>query len=118
MENPMPSLSSAALSALAACLVIAPGLASAADLAPTRADASPSITVRYTDLNLATEAGTTALYARLVAAARHVCTVSDIRNLRQVAAAEACQQQAIANAVRDVHNPKLAAVYSAHLRHG
>ena len=114
----MPSLSSAALSALAACLVLAPGLASAADLAPTRTDGPPSITVRYTDLNLATEDGTTVLYARLVAAAPNVCAVSDIRNLRQVAAAEDCRQQAIANAVRDVHNPRLAAVYAAHLRHG
>jgi UrcA family protein len=74
--------------------------------------------VNYHDLNLATEQGTQALYERIVLAARRVCAVSDIRILAEVAAAQVCQVQAIAHAVRDVNSPRLAAVYSAHQRHG
>ena len=109
----MKSLASVALTALTACVTLAPVLAHAAT-----GDAAPTVTVRYADLNLGTDAGSAALYARLVSAARKVCAASDIRDLGAMAAARACEQQAIANAVRDVHSPKLAAVYDARARHG
>src|SRR5437588_12932184 len=82
------------------------------------ADPSPSVQVSYHVLNLATEQGTQALYARIVSAAHRVCEVRDIRNLAAFVAASACREQAIARAVRDVNNPRLAAVYTAHQRHG
>ncbi len=57
--------------------------------------------MRYADLNLGTAAGNDALYARLVSAARKVCgETGDIRELGQLAATQACQREAIANAVR------------------
>jgi UrcA family protein len=110
----MNSLTTTVLGTLAACLVVAPGLASAA----TPESAAPSVTVRYSDLNLGTEQGTEALYARLVSAARAVCGAPDIRDLGALVAAHACERQAVANAVRDVRSPRLSAIYSAHPRHG
>lgn len=109
----MKTLTTAVLTALTACVAIVPNLAHA-----RTAGESAAVTVRYTDLNLATDAGNAALYARLESAARKVCAPSDIRDLGQMAAASACAQQAIARAVQDVHSPKLAAVYAARARQG
>jgi UrcA family protein len=100
---------------LTACLVIG---ATATAHAAASSDATRSVRVNYRDLNLATEQGTQALYARIVSAAHQVCEVRDIRVFAEVAAAKACQAQAIAHAVRDVNNPRLAATYSAHQRQG
>ncbi len=104
-----------ASAALTACLIVG---ASATAYAAAPADGSPSVRVNYHDLNLATERGTQALYERIVLAAHRVCAVSDIRILAEVAAAQVCQAQAIAHAVRDVDSPRLAAVYSAHQPQG
>jgi UrcA family protein len=104
----------AALTVLAACTAIgAVGSAHAAT-----ADV-PALKVRYSDLNLSSEQGSLALYGRIVAAARQVCAVDDIRDLRAFAAATACREQAIAQAVRDVKSPTLASVHAERLRqHG
>jgi UrcA family protein len=101
-----------ASAALGATFIVGTATAAAAI---TAADALPTVTVGYHDLNLGTEKGTLALYARIESAAYKVCQVSDIRNLAEVAAASACRAQAIERAVRDVNSPRLAAVYS--LRH-
>ncbi|MGP8034432.1 MAG: UrcA family protein [Steroidobacteraceae bacterium] len=97
--------------AVAACLAL--GAASNAHAA-----SEPTLRVSYGDLNLTTEQGSRALYGRIVDAARAVCVADDIRDLSAVAAAHACRQQAIARAVRQVHNPMLASVYEAQLQHG
>jgi UrcA family protein len=104
-----------ASAALTACLMIG---ATATAHAAAPADATPSVQVNYHDLNLATEQGTQALYGRIVSAARKVCAPSDIRVLVEFAAARACEAQAVADAVRAVNNPRLAATYSAHRRQG
>ena len=104
-----------ASAALTACLIVG---ASATAYAAAPADASPSVRVNYHDLNLATEQGTAALYGRIVFAAHKVCPVSDHRVLVEVAAAHACEAQAIARAVRAVNSPRLAAIHSAHQRQG
>jgi UrcA family protein len=104
-----------ASAALTACLMIG---ATATAHAAAPADAVPSVRVNYHDLDLATEQGTLALYGRIVSAARKVCAPSDIRILVEVAAAQACEAQAVAHAVRTVNNPRLAATYSAHQRQG
>jgi UrcA family protein len=103
-----------ASAALTACLV----LGASATAYAAAADPAPSVRVNYHDLNLATEQGTQALYERIVLAARRVCAASDIRILAEVAAAQVCQAQAIAHAVRDVNSPQLAALYSAHQPQG
>jgi UrcA family protein len=102
-----------ASAALTACLIVGGSATAYAAAAP-----APSVRVNYHDLNLATERGTQALYERIVLAARRVCAVSDIRILAEVAAAQVCQAQAIAHAVRDVNSPQLAAIYSAHQPQG
>jgi UrcA family protein len=104
-----------ASAALGATLII--GAATAA-YAGEPAPEAPTVRVSYNDLNLATEKGTLALYARIVSAADKVCRVSDIRDLHQIAAANACRAQAIERAVRDVGNERLAAVYTARRDHG
>lgn len=104
-----------ASAALTACLIVG---ASATAYAAAPAVTSPSLRVSYHDLNLATEQGTQALYGRIVSAARKVCAPSDIRILVEVAAAHACEAQAVAHAVHAVNNPRLAATYSAHQRQG
>ena len=102
-----------AFTALATCAAVgAVGSAHAAT-----ADA-PAIRVSYADLNLSTEEGSLALYARIVAAAHEVCAVDVFRDLRAVAASRTCTEQAIARAVRDVNNPTLASVYAARMQHG
>jgi UrcA family protein len=99
----------------AGCLLSAAfGLAQAA----TPADEAPSVVVRYGDLNLATEAGTNALYSRIVAAARQVCPQADQKDLTAFHLSKVCQANAIARAVQEVHSPQLAAAYTARSRRG
>jgi len=78
------------------------------------AEPARSVTVAYGDLNLTSAAGTDALYARIVSAARAVCGAGevDIRNLQAFAAEQACESSAITQAVQAVHNPALAALYA------
>jgi len=107
----MKPLTSILITALGACVVMLPGLSHAAT--------SAAVTVRYADLNLATTAGNDALYARLVSAARQVCgEAGSIRDLGQLAAIQACQREAVANAVHSVHSTQLAAVYAKRLGQG
>jgi len=102
-----------AFTVIATCTVIgAIGSAHAAS-----AD-SRALKVRYSDLNLSTEQGSLALYGRIVAAANRVCAPDDIRDLRAVATARACREEAISKAVRDVNSPMLASIYAERLRHG
>jgi len=99
----------APLAALAVGLVCASGSA----LAAVPVDAAPSVKVLYGDLNLASGAGNSALYARIVAAARRVCDVDrvDIRDLARSSQARSCEARAIAEAVQAVHSPQLAAIH-------
>jgi len=101
----------------AACLL--PLAATSSARASSETDRLASVAVNYSDLNLATQEGASALYRRIVAAARVVCPNPDIRDLGAVAATRACREQAVAHAVETVRNPLLAAVYAAaHTRHG
>jgi UrcA family protein len=101
----MKPLTSIIVTALSACAVLVPALSHAATPAEPAA-----VTVRFADLNLSSNAGNAALYARLESAARQVCGGSDIRDLAQLAAVQSCQKAAIAQAVHAVHSPQLAAV--------
>jgi len=107
----------AALSALGALLIVG---ASGATYAAEPADAAPAITVSYGDLNLASAQGTSVLYARIVSAARQVCNSQDvdIRDLQRFRAAQACEANAITQAVSAAHSQQLAALNRAHLRQG
>jgi UrcA family protein len=110
----------AALLAIAAGAITVIGTAvwPTAAQAGTFSDAAPQVTVPYGDLNLSTDAGTIVLYRRIAAAAREVCPDMYSRNLSVVAASRACRAEAIANAVHEVHNSRLALVHAAHMQHG
>ena len=98
------------LTALAACFALGA-------IGSARAEV-PSLKVSYQDLNLSTEQGSQALYARIASAARAVCAVEDIRDLKARARVNACREEAIARAVQNVDSPKLAALYAAHQQRG
>ena len=67
-----------------------------------------SETVRFQDLNVDTPAGVQALYDRIHAAAKRVCSESD--PLRQFAAAS-CARKAEADAIGKLSLPQLTALY-------
>jgi UrcA family protein len=85
-------------------------MAQAADVINDR----PAQTVRYSDLNLNTEAGAVTLYNRIHNAAEQVCGNVDSRRLEQVAAAQACVNTAMAASVSAVGNAQLTQVFMTH----
>jgi UrcA family protein len=97
---------------LAGCLAttLACGLQTAA-----KADPEPryrSMTVRYDDLNLSSQAGVTKLYARIRGAAKNVCRDSAgtiVPRLRYES--QRCAAQAIDAAVKKVNNRILTAMH-------
>jgi UrcA family protein len=107
----------AALTTLGALLIAA---STGAAYAAAADDTVPAIKVAYSDLNLASAQGNSALYARIVSAARQVCNVEyvDGRDLRGFVAAQACEANAIARAVKSVPSPQLAALHGARLKQG
>lgn len=102
--------------ALTAGLAI--GVCAAAAHAADPGASAPAVTVAYHDLNLATDAGNTALYARLEKAAAKVCVVADVRDLAALAARASCEQQALERAVRAVGSPRLAALLNTRAPQG
>lgn len=101
----------AAMSALTAAAVLAlPSVASAAQ----PADAPPHMAVQYTFNELATDAGTRAVYARIKRAAAAVCPSYDPLDLEMADYSKQCQRQAMARAVSKIGDARLAAVYKTH----
>ena len=81
--------------------------------AGTAADAAePSITIKYSRAELATQKGTEALYARLKFAARLVCPNFDAPDLVRSVPAKACYEFALAKAVDQVQQPQLTALHA------
>jgi UrcA family protein len=81
--------------------------------------AVPSVVVRYGDLSLATDSGVNALYRRIVHAAKAVCPEETIDNLAARPIIQSCREQAIARAIAQIHNTRLAEVHAAHAKqHG
>ena len=71
-------------------------------------------TVRYSDLNLNTQAGAAVLYKRIRNAAEAVCGDVGPRPLAQAVAVKACVDRAIFAGVRSVNAPMLSSEYNAH----
>ena len=71
-----------------------------------------SIKVRYGDLNLASETDVAELYRRIDRAARKVChwDISPLET-KQMQQRQSCIKTAVANAVSDVNNQKLTAMF-------
>ncbi|MDE2264114.1 MAG: UrcA family protein, partial [Gammaproteobacteria bacterium] len=95
-------------------LLGSPAMAGAAQPA-----AAPQATVYYDFRDLSTDQSARALYERIVSAARTVCPGYDSRDLGAFAESRECQRQAVARAVREIGNARLAAVHTHALpRHG
>ena len=107
-SRPRALISLAVLGALtAATLLASPKGASAAQ----PADAALQTTVQYSMRDLSTDEATHALYQRIVSAARTVCPGYDSRDLAQFAASRTCQRQAVAQAISQIGDARLAALH-------
>ncbi len=124
-RNPtVPQVRRTVLALLAASVIGALGCATAGAATTTSAAAAVttpaadalSVTVRYGDLDLASAAGTRALYRRLVVAAQQVCPDSGRRELAVMRFEQTCRNQAIVNAARQIHSPQLAALVASYIK--
>jgi UrcA family protein len=99
----------AAFGALNAVVSLAsPAIASAAQPA---ADVLQT-TVSFSLGDFSTRQGTSAVYRRIVSAARTVCPGYDSPDLAAVADSRECQRQAVARAIGQIGNARLAAVHA------
>ncbi|HEY2339189.1 MAG TPA: UrcA family protein [Steroidobacteraceae bacterium] len=107
--NQFRRTSATTFAALAACLIAGTSFAASPQ-------STSSVTVRYGDLDLSREQDMSTLHARVTAAARQVCGADgvDMRNLQAYAEVRSCETQAIADAERDVHGAKVAALAARH----
>jgi UrcA family protein len=99
-------------------LAVVAVVAATASFAATPSVDTPSVSVRYDDLNLSTSDGVNSLYRRISAAARDVCPGVYSRDLAEAAIARHCEADAVARAVSQVNNAHLAMVHAAHVSHG
>jgi UrcA family protein len=95
--------------------VMAAGVASAANPAT---DDVPKVVVKYSAQSLATDEGVHALYRRITKAAEQVCPEASIRALSAMAQVQQCRNEAIARAIRQIDNSRLAALHAAHSKNG
>jgi UrcA family protein len=72
---------------------------------------APQVIVKYADLSVSSPQGAVALYHRIRAAAVTVCQPLDESNLASKQTANACIHKALADAVAEVDQPALSAVY-------
>jgi UrcA family protein len=95
-------------------LALLAGLCTAAPLyAGTVAAATPtqSVTVKFGDLNLQSEAGVRALYSRIRTATRAVCSPEPTGDPLAMLEFKACRSKALSDAVARVGSPALAALH-------
>ena len=73
---------------------------------------SPQQTIQYTDLSVSSAQGAATLYNRIRMASEEVCSPLSHGDLPSKMNAEACMHKAIADAVSQVNQPALTAVYN------
>ena len=78
----------------------------------------PSVVVKFGDLTLDTDSGVNQLYRRIVFAARQVCPDDGMRDLMVHRWVEQCRKQAVARAIQQIDNPRLAALYAGRSKSG
>lgn len=99
------------VSTLSAALMVSTfaGAALAVQAAPS--DDHAQTVVRYDDLNLASDAGTHALYRRLRAGAHRVCDIPGTREMKLLIISQNCYEKALLSAVKAVHSERLSSLY-------
>ncbi|HEX5462420.1 MAG TPA: UrcA family protein [Steroidobacteraceae bacterium] len=98
----------AALGAITTATLLAPAIASAAQ----PAGGVWHTTVSYSYSELASDQGTKALYRRIKKAAQLVCPMYDARDLAAYSESRECQKAAVAKAVHQIGNARLAALHT------
>jgi UrcA family protein len=78
----------------------------------------PKVVVKYSDASLATDSGVQDLYRRITYAAKKVCPYTSILDLAGMRQVEECRNEAIARAIRQIDNSRLAALYATHSKNG
>lgn len=86
--------------------------------AATPADAAPSVAVHYSMQQLATDDGARAVYHTLVRAAEEVCPDMQTGSRLVSGAALQCRRQALARAVQQIDNARLAQVFTSRTKRG
>jgi UrcA family protein len=86
--------------------------------AATPSDDVPALKVRYSADALDSDHGAKVLYTRLVRAAEQVCPAEFTGSRLVSATVQRCRDQAVARAVHQINNSRLAAVYSATTKRG
>jgi len=103
-------------------LVVLAGLAGLAAFGTASAaspgSGAPTLAVHYTEQSLATDRGVNELYHRIASAAAKVCPDVSIRDLGAMRQVEACRNEAIARAIAQIDNSKLAALYASRSKNG
>jgi UrcA family protein len=84
--------------------------------AATPDSGAPTLVVRYTEQSLATDSGVNQLYRRISSAAAKVCPDASVRDLGAMRQAQQCRNEAIARAIRQIDNSRLAALYASHAK--
>lgn len=103
--------------ALAALVAIAIAIPASFAQTPAKDSEIRSMKVDFADLNLATDAGSRALYHRLVSAAQRVCPeTSPLPELSQNREARRCIAETVERAVKQINHPKFAQVAAAYAR--
>lgn len=80
-------------------------------MAEERVVTAPSVSIVYSQTDLASTHGVQTLYARLKNAARHVCPDVDVRELARGVPARLCYENALARAVEGVRRPELTTLH-------
>jgi UrcA family protein len=78
----------------------------------------PSVAVKFSPRSLETDRGVNELYGRIVRAAKQVCPDAPVRDLALQQQVQACRTQAVARAIRQIDNSRLAALYAGHFKNG
>jgi UrcA family protein len=79
----------------------------------TRVAQAPTVTLTFRTADLGSERGVRVIYRRIERAALQVCPEYDPLNLRGTSLSLVCQRRAIADAVRQIGDPRLATINSA-----
>jgi UrcA family protein len=115
--NILPSTRAKTAAVMMFCGLIAAASSSVANAATADAEA-PTMALKFDPAMLNTEDGAREVYRRIVRAAEEVCPAPTTGSRLVNSATQACRDQAVANAVRQIHSPRLVAVYTTKTKHG
>jgi UrcA family protein len=108
------------MTSLASKLLLIGGFAVAAAGAAVAAPDNDvySVVIRFPTASLATESGVQTLYRRIEMAAEKVCVIEPAGSRLPNEAVIKCRKEAVAAAVEQIHNQRLAALHAASNRSG